>query len=318
VARVGSCAYGMGCEAIASKSSMSCPIGVSGCSSIRAHHSPVSPVTVDPHEGYCDHADDFIDLQRVHLSQICRRRHSGTRLACAAATFENRKKLAPPRAATRLSGSPTTTVTAVTDLSPDLDRPELGSPDHQVRHRICVAAMKCFAAFGAQAAGLRLVAKTAGVSVGMVQHHFRTKGALIEAVNEELIVILRQAAPLSAPPADPVADVGHRLTTLIADHPDAVDYLGRVLIDDQDPGRRIFDLLFDIGKSQWDYLQAQGRLRPDLNPTWGALNPLVLVLGTLILRSHIERQLPESLASPDQLQTWQAALSSLISGGQLH
>lgn len=177
--------------------------------------------------------------------------------------------------------------------------------------------MKCFAAFGAQAAGLRLVAKTAGVSVGLVQHYFGTKGALIEAVNDELIAILRQAAPLSSPAADPVADVGYRLTTLIADHPDAVDYLARVLIDDQQTGRQIFDLLFDIGKSQWDYLQAQGSLRPDLNPTWGALNPLVLVLGTLILRSHIDRKLPESLASPDQLQTWEAALNSLIWGGQL-
>jgi AcrR family transcriptional regulator len=204
----------------------------------------------------------------------------------------------------------------VTQLSPAPDRPEFGSSD-QVRHRISVAAMKCFASFGAQAAGLRLVAKTAGVSVGLLQHHFRTKSALIEAVDQELITILRQAAPLSSPPADPVADVGHRLTTLIAEHPDAVDYLARVLIDDQHTGREIFDLLFDIGTSQWDSLQAQGSVRPDLDPTWGALNPLVLVLGTLILRSHIERKLPESLASPDQLQTWEAALNSLISGGQL-
>jgi AcrR family transcriptional regulator len=177
--------------------------------------------------------------------------------------------------------------------------------------------MKCFAAFGSQAAGLRLVARTAGVSVGLVQHHFRTKGALVDAVDEELFAILRQAAPLSTPAADPVSDVSHRLTALIADHPDAVDYLARVLIDDQAAGRRIFDLLFQIGKSQWDALQDQGILQPDLNPTWGALNPLILVLGTLILRSHIERQLPESLASPDQLHTWESALYNLIAGGQL-
>jgi AcrR family transcriptional regulator len=205
----------------------------------------------------------------------------------------------------------------VTQRSSTPDGPEFGSHDDQVRHRIVVAAMKCFASFGAQAAGLRLVAKTAGVSVGLVQHYFGTKGALIGAVDEELIAILRQAVPLSRPAADPVADVGHRLTALIADHPDAVDYLARVLIDDQHTGRQIFDVLFDIGKSQWDYLQAQGSLRPDLNPTWGALNPLVLVLGTLILRSHIERKLPESLASPEQLHTWEAALNSLIWGGQL-
>jgi hypothetical protein len=58
-------------------------------------------------------------------------------------------------------------------------------------------------------------------------------------------------------------------------------------------------------------------MRPELNPTWGALNPLILVLGTLILRSHIERQLPEPLGSPDQLRTWEAAVDNLIRGGQL-
>jgi hypothetical protein len=56
---------------------------------------------------------------------------------------------------------------------------------------------------------------------------------------------------------------------------------------------------------------------PEVRPTWAALNPLIRVLGTLILRSHIERQLPEPLASPTQLHTWEAALSSLIAGGQL-
>lgn len=177
--------------------------------------------------------------------------------------------------------------------------------------------MKVFAAHGSEAASLRMIADTAGVSMGQVQHHFGTKGVLIEAVDQELIVILMQAAPLSAPPPDPVADVSHRLTTLIAEHPDAIDYLARLLIDDQQTGRQIFDLLFDIGRAQWDFLRDEGRLRPDLNSTWGALNPLILVLGTLILRSHIERKLPEPLASPDQLHTWEAAVDNLIRGGQL-
>jgi AcrR family transcriptional regulator len=177
--------------------------------------------------------------------------------------------------------------------------------------------MAVFGAHGAEAASLRLVAETAGVSLGQVQHHFGTKGSLIEAVDQELIAILMEAAPLSPPPPDPVADVSHRLTTLIAEHPDAIDYLARLLIDDHQTGRRIFDLLLDIGRSQWDFLRGQGSLRPDLNPTWGALNPLILVLGTLMLRSHINRQLPEPLGSPDQLRTWEAAVDNLIRGGQL-
>jgi AcrR family transcriptional regulator len=174
--------------------------------------------------------------------------------------------------------------------------------------------MKCFAAQGSQAAPLRTVADTAGVSVGMVQHHFATKAALVEAVNEELIAILGDAAPLADPPPDPVTDVGRRLTWLIDHHPDAIDYLARLLIDDDPAGQRIFDLLLGIGKSQWDSLRPHAGLRADVDSTWGALTPLILALGTLIFRSHIQRQLPESLNAPDQLRTWEAAIERLIRG----
>ena len=47
----------------------------------------------------------------------------------------------------------------------------------------------------------------------------------------------------------------------------------------------------------------------------GRPQPLILVLGTLILRSHIERQLPEPLGSPTQLRTWEAAVDNLIRAG---
>ena len=177
--------------------------------------------------------------------------------------------------------------------------------------------MKCFAAHGSEAASLRMVAEAAGVSLGFLQHHFGTKAALIAAVDAELIAILQKAAPLTELPADPVADTSRRLTELIAEHPDAIDYLARLLIDDHQTGRDIFDLLFNIGRSQWGVLADQGLLGADFNTTWGALTPLIHVLGTLILRSHIERQLPESLASPAQLQTWEAAMDNLVRGGQL-
>ncbi len=61
-----------------------------------------------------------------------------------------------------------------------------------------------------------MVARAAGVSVGLVQYQFGTKSALIDAVDEELVAILRQAAPLESPAPDPVGDVSGRLTSLIA------------------------------------------------------------------------------------------------------
>jgi AcrR family transcriptional regulator len=162
-----------------------------------------------------------------------------------------------------------------------------------------------------------MVATTAGVSIGVVQHNFGSKGALIRTVDERLLGILGQAAPLPVPPPDPVADLGQRMTSLIAEHPDAIDYLARVLIDDNPNGPVIFDQLLSLGKTQWDQLREREQTRPDLDPTWGALNPLILVLGTLILRSHIDRQLPEPLTTPAQLRKWETAVSDLIDGGQL-
>lgn len=177
--------------------------------------------------------------------------------------------------------------------------------------------MKCFAIEGTEATSLRMVAMTAGVSIGLVQHHFGNKAALIKAVDDELVTILSEAVPLPVPPPDPVADLGRRATSLIAQHPEAIDYLAHLLIEGKATGRMIFDRLFAIGKAQWDYLREEGHLRPDLDPIWGALNPLILVLGTLMLRSHIERQLAQPFTVPTQLQKWETAISDLIDGGQL-
>lgn len=179
--------------------------------------------------------------------------------------------------------------------------------------------MKCFATQGTEATSLRMVADTAGVSIGLVQHHFGNKAALIKAVDDQLVTIMSEAVPLPVPPPDPVADLGHRATSLIAEHPEteAIDYLAHLLIEDKATGRLIFDKLFSIGKAQWDYLREEGHLRPDLDPTWGALNPLILVVGTLILRTHVERQLAQPFTVPTQLRKWETAISDLIDGGQL-
>lgn len=208
------------------------------------------------------------------------------------------------------------TVVNVTNVSPSPVRETSFGTSEQVHQKIIDAAMKCFAEIGSQAASLRLVAKTAGFSVGLVQHHFRTKALLVDAVNQELAEIIRNVSPVTSPLADPVADTSHRITTLIAEQPVAVNYLARVLIDNEPAGREIFDLCFDVGKAQWDDVYGAAPL-PGVNATWGVLNPLILIMGTLVLRPHIERQLPEPLASPAQLPIWEHALTHLIAAGRL-
>lgn len=64
----------------------------------------------------------------------------------------------------------------------------------EAKQAICAAAMRCFSEHGTEVTSLRMVAETAGVSVGLVQHYFGTKAALIKAVDAQLIDILRATA----------------------------------------------------------------------------------------------------------------------------
>jgi AcrR family transcriptional regulator len=187
-------------------------------------------------------------------------------------------------------------------------------------NRILEAALKTFAVRGTEATSLRMIAAAAGVSLGLVQHHFRTKANLIQAVDDHVVAVLTDALvtpPTSEPAADPVADIADRVTSLLVDHALLVDYLCRALVDATPTGVRVFDTLVTVAGGHWDQLQELGLAKPSLDPIWMTLNPLVLVLGMFILRPQLTRHLPESLTSPTQLQRWRNATEAIIANGQL-
>lgn len=198
---------------------------------------------------------------------------------------------------------------------PELDR--VTADDHSSFERIRTAALKCFATHGTAATSLRTVAEAAGVSVGLVQHHFTNKAGLIKAVDDHVqgVVIEIIARPIQPPPADSVADMGGRVTELIVEYPEIVDYVGRALIDGSPLGTTIFDTLVAFGMARWNQRKDNGEARPDIDVTWAALNSLVMALGTLILRGHLERQVPQAFTTPTQLQRWQDSVNTLLRDG---
>ena len=80
---------------------------------------------------------------------------------------------------------------------------------------------------------------------------------------------------------------------------------------------KLLDTLAAFGIARWARRDERGETRPALDLTWAALNSLVLALGTLILRGHIERQLPEPFTTPTQLQRWQDSVNTLLRGDEL-
>ena len=198
---------------------------------------------------------------------------------------------------------------------PELDR--VTTEERSSIERIRTAALRSFATYGASATSLRTVAEAAGVSVGLVQHHFVNKAGLVKAVDDYVlgVVIELIAQPVPGPPADSLNEMGNRVTQFVAEHPDVVDYFGRALIDGSPLGVMVFDTLVHNGTARWHQRGERGETRPDVDLTWAAINSLVLALGTLILRTHIERHLPEPLATPAQLERWQTAVNSLLREG---
>jgi AcrR family transcriptional regulator len=198
---------------------------------------------------------------------------------------------------------------------PETDR--VGAEERSSIDRIRTAALRSFATYGTSATSLRTVAEAAGVSVGLVQHHFANKAGLIKAVDDHAmaVVVAVIAQPIPAPPADSIAEMGSRITRFMAEDPAVVDYVGRALIDGSPLGTTIFDTLAAFGMARWSQRKERGEVRPDVDLTWAALNSLVLALGAMILRGHIERQLPEPFTTPAQLQRWQDAVNKLLRGG---
>lgn len=193
------------------------------------------------------------------------------------------------------------------------------SRSEQSRHdRILDAATEVFSQQSASEATLQMVADSAGVSVGLVQHHFGSKDGLIAAVDAHAMTVIgaAMAQPLPESPTDAVLELGRRVGSLLSDHRAVVDYLARLLVDGTSTGAAFFDATVTIVVGHWQHLAEIGVTREGLDLVWAALNPTILVFGGVILRRHIDRHLPEPLWAPEQLRRWQESVNTLLRYGQ--
>jgi AcrR family transcriptional regulator len=184
--------------------------------------------------------------------------------------------------------------------------------------RIRNAALEGFARDGLSATSIRDVAKAAGVSPGLVQHHFPTKSALAESVNEHVAAIAAAAfqdVPIARSPTDASEELGRRVTRLIAEHPNALLYLARATTETDQGALELFDTFVDIAERQWEQLARDGLLRSDTDQRWTALNTIVFNLGTLLFQAALDRHLPQPLLSTKGLERWQIAATKLFRHG---
>ncbi|MFC4906687.1 TetR/AcrR family transcriptional regulator [Actinomadura gamaensis] len=201
--------------------------------------------------------------------------------------------------------------------------------------RIRNAALQGFADKGVAATTIRDVASAAGVSPGLVQHHFGTKAGLRKAVNDYVIAVAVETFR-GLVRDDDAGDgdrgtgdggngdggdgdgarvwgaMGDTVTAWVGDNAVALRYLARALAEGDGEAARIFDALIEIARSGWlAPLDRAGRLRADADRDWAAIHVVVFNLACVFLEPAISRHLPEPFFSADQLRRWNAATTEL-------
>ena len=116
--------------------------------------------------------------------------------------------------------------------------PRAGGHDLTAKARIRNAALDLYASQGEDRTSMRAIAAAAGVTVGLLVHHYGTKDNIRDAVEELIVDYFRQAiaqAPAGGTPANIATARDAAVAAMLAANPEVVNYLRRALLDPAGP-----------------------------------------------------------------------------------
>jgi AcrR family transcriptional regulator len=174
----------------------------------------------------------------------------------------------------------------------DPNRPD--PDDLTARARIRDAAMRHFGEHGFERATIRGIAETAGVSSGLVRHHFGSKQALREVCDAHLVKVLRRLNDQVLAGAQPEGG-SHVAAARIAVGPYRA-YLARSLVEGG--AAALFDEMVEL-TAQWladiDETRADP---PAVAPKIRAAVSTAMALSITVLHEHVSRAMGVDVFSP--------------------
>jgi AcrR family transcriptional regulator len=193
-----------------------------------------------------------------------------------------------------------------------------GVPDADLSSvaRIRNIALRGFARDGVDATSIRRVAAEAGVSPGLVQHHYPSKLALRAAVDEHVLALaFERFSILPEGDGDLFQMLGDQVTAFVSEHPDALLYVARAALEGQEAALGLFDAFVGLAEASCRTMIEAGVVRSDIDVEWAALHIVIFNLGTLLLRTAIERRLGAPFFSHEQLRRWNVATTDMLCRG---
>ena len=167
--------------------------------------------------------------------------------------------------------------------------------DRTTKARIRDAAIACFAENGITATTARKVATEAGVSPGLVIHHFGTMDGLRAECDEHVALTIRNFK-YEAIDEGPNLDVLAALRG--ATQAPLMGYLAAVLGDDSPIVNKLVDDLVTDAEGYIEHGVDTGIVRPSPNPGGRAAVLTLWSLGALVMHRHLKRILGVDLTDP--------------------
>jgi TetR/AcrR family transcriptional regulator, regulator of cefoperazone and chloramphenicol sensitivity len=184
-------------------------------------------------------------------------------------------------------------------------------------------ALALFAARGPDAVTVREIAAAAGVSPGLIVHHYGSKAGLRAAVDAHVAGIFDAAlAGLAEQPGrflgeSSVAAAGLSELMLAGLPPDSPvpAYLRRLLLSGDQVGHDLFRRWYDATAAVATHLTQAGAMLPPVDPAVRAAFLLVNDLAVLLLSDHVADVLGTDPLTPEGMPRWAAEVLSAYAHG---
>jgi TetR/AcrR family transcriptional regulator, regulator of cefoperazone and chloramphenicol sensitivity len=193
--------------------------------------------------------------------------------------------------------------------------------DRTARAVIRDEALRLFAERGPDAVTVRQIAAAAGVSPGLVSHHFGSKDGLREAVDAHVLAMF--GAMLGELTSADLHDPGAAgsLAEAVVRHlpPDSPvpGYLRRLLLAGGDSGRELFRRLYDGSRAALDAMSGAGLAAPGADPAVRAAILMSNDLAVLLLREQLTGVLGTDPLSAAGMARWARELLAIYATGLL-
>jgi AcrR family transcriptional regulator len=178
-------------------------------------------------------------------------------------------------------------------------------------------ATRLFADRGAAAVTVREIASAAGVSPGLVMHHYGSKDALKDAVDRHAVAFFEEMISELARLGEEggSASLAELFAARLEGEPVMIDYVRRLLLDGGEAADALFAKLFEATAAGMRSLAAAGVVRPARDERIRTAFLLANDLSLVLLRRQITQSTGTDPLTRQGLSAWTAAVMDVYTGG---